>query len=73
MIYSSKFYSKLLKKFYSIGPRDQIFLKSYGLLSFAIIMGKNTNKSINKNLSGKLNQKLLHHAKQSPTDTLKNA
>ena len=36
-------------------------------------MGKNTNKSINKNLNGKFSQKLLHHAKQSPTDTLKNA
>ena len=34
-------------------------------------MGKNIVKNISKNLSGKYNQKLLDHAKQSATDTFK--
>ena len=45
---------------YSVQPRDQIFVKGYGFLSFAKNMGKN----ISKNLSGKYSQKLLDHAKK---------
>ena len=52
---------------YSVQPRDQIFLKGYGFLSFAI----NVRKIISRNLSSKQSQKL--HAKQSATDALKTA
>ena len=48
---------------YSVQPRDQMFVKSYGVLSFA--------KSISKNLSDKYSQKRLDYAKQSTTDALK--
>ena len=48
---------------HSFQPRDQIFLKVYGFLSFA--------KDINKNLSVKYSQNLLDHAKESATDTVK--
>ena len=51
---------------YSIQPRDPIFVKGYGFLSFTKNMGKN----ISKNLSGKYSKKLLDHAKQSATDAL---
>ena len=34
---------------YSVQPRDQIFVKGYGFLSFA----KNIDKNISKNLSSK--------------------
>ena len=63
---------------YSVQPRDQIFEKSYGRLSFSITVGKNIVKNICKNLSGEhspgmlaMHQKLLDHAKQSATDMLK--
>ena len=36
-------------------------------------MTKNIGKSISKNSSGNYSQKFLDHAKQSPTDALKNA
>ena len=58
---------------YSVQPRDQIFVKGYGFLSFARNIGKNIGKSISKNLSSKYSQKLLDHAKQSPTDAFKTA
>ena len=58
---------------YSVQSRDQIFVKGYGFLSFAKNVGKNTGKNISKNLSSKYSQKLLDHAKQSTTDTLKTA
>ena len=51
---------------YSVQPRDRIFVKDNGFLSFA----KNTGKNISKNLSGKYGQKLLDHAKQSATDSI---
>ena len=63
---------------YSAEPRDRIFVKGYGFLSFAKNMGKNVSKNISKNLSGKyspgmlaMRQRLLDHAKQSATDALK--
>ena len=46
---------------YSIQPRDRIFVKDYGFLSFV------------RNLSSKYTQKLLDHAKRSATDALKTA
>ena len=56
---------------YSVQPRDQIFVKGYGYLCFAKNMSKNIGKYISKNLSSKYGQKLLYHAKQSATDTIK--
>ena len=55
---------------YSIQPRDQIFVKGYGFLSFAKNMGKNVGKHISNNLSSKYSQKVLDRAKQSATDAL---
>ena len=56
---------------YSVQPRDRIFVKGYGFLSFAKRMGKNIGKNISKNLSGKYSQTLLDHGKKSATDALK--
>ena len=56
---------------YSFQPRDRIFVKGYGFLSFAENMCKNIVKNIIKNLSGKYSQKFLDHTKQSATDALK--
>ena len=50
---------------YSIGPRDRIYVKEYGFLSFA--------KSMGKNLSSKYGKKLLDNAKISTTDAIKTA
>ena len=41
---------------YSLQPRDQIFVKGYGFLSFAKKVGKNIGKNISKNLIGKYSQ-----------------
>ena len=38
---------------YSVQPRDRIFVKGYGLFSFAKNMGKNFSKNIGKSLSGR--------------------
>ena len=56
---------------YSIQPRDGIFVKGYGFLSFAKNMVKNISKNISKTLSGKYSQKLFDRAKKSATDVLK--
>ena len=58
---------------YSVQPRDRIFVKGYGFLSFAKNMGKNIGKNISKKLSSKYCQKLLDHAKKSATDAVKTA
>ena len=50
---------------YSIEPRDRIYVKGYGFLSFA--------KNIGKNLSNKHSQKLIDTAKKSTTDAIKTA
>ena len=50
---------------YSIEPRDRIYVKGYGFLSFA--------KNIGKSLSNKCGQKLLDSAKKSTTDVIKTA
>ena len=44
---------------YPVQPRDQLFVKGYGFLTFAKNMGKSIGKSISKDLSGKYSQKLL--------------
>ena len=46
---------------YSIEPRDRIYVKGYGFMSFA------------KNLSNKYSQKIIDTAKKSATDTIKTA
>ena len=50
---------------YSIEPRDRIYVKGYGFLSFAKIMGKHLNN--------KYGQKPLDSAKKSKTDAIKTA
>ena len=50
---------------YSTEPRDRIYVKEYGFLSFA--------KNIGKSLSFKYGQKLLGGAKISTTDAIKTA
>ena len=52
---------------YSVQPGDRIFVKGYGFLSFAKNMGKDTRK----NLTSKYSSKILSHAKQCATDSLK--
>ena len=54
---------------YSVQPRDGIFAKGYGFLTFA----KNIGKNISQNVIYRYNQKRLYHAKQSATDVLKAA
>ena len=61
----------LARQHYSVQPRDKIFIKGYGFLSFAKNMGANIGKNINKILSGKHSQKFLDHTTQSATDALK--
>ena len=34
--------------YYSVQPRDRLFIKGYGFLSFAKNMGKNIGKNISK-------------------------
>ena len=50
---------------YSIEPRDRIYVKEYGFLSFA--------KNMDKNLSNKYSQKLLDSNIKSTTDAIKTA
>ena len=56
---------KNIKMRYSTEPRDWIYVKGYGFLSFA--------KNISKNLSNKYCEKLLYSAKKSTTDAIKTA
>ena len=50
---------------YSIEPRNRIYVKGYGLFSFA--------KNMGKILSNKYDQKLLDSAKKPTTDAIKTA
>ena len=50
---------------YSFEPRDRIYVKGYGFLSFA--------KNMGKKLSNKYGQKLFDSAKKSTTDAIKTA
>ena len=56
---------KIIKMRYSIEPRDRIYVKGYGFLSFA--------KNMGKSLSNKYGQKLLDSTKKSTTDAIKTA
>ena len=56
---------------YSVQPRERIFVKGYGFLSFAKNMGKNIGKNRGKNLSGKYSQTHFDHAKKSAADAIK--
>ena len=57
----------------SVQPRDRIFVKGYGFLSFAKNMAKNIGKNISNYLSDKYSQTLLDHAKQSVTNASETA
>ena len=48
---------------YSIEPRDRIYVKGYGFMSFA--------KNIGKNLSNKYSQKIIDTTKKSAMDAIK--
>ena len=54
-----------IKMRYSIEPRDRIYVKGYGFLSFA--------KNMGKSLSNKYGQTFLDSAKKSTTDAIKTA
>ena len=54
-----------IKVRYSIEPRDRIYVKKYGFLSFT--------KNMGKSLSNKYGQKRLDSAKKSTTDVIKTA
>ena len=56
---------KIIKMRYSIEPRDRIYVKGYGFLSFA--------KNMGKSLSNKYGQKPFDSAKKSTTDAIKTA
>ena len=56
---------------YSVRPKNHIFVKGYGFLSFAKIMCKKISWNVSEGWSSKYNQKLLDHAKQSVTDAFK--
>ena len=55
---------------YSVEPRDRIYVKGYGFLSFAKNMGKNLR---NGQYGQKYGQKLPDSAKKSTTDATKTA
>ena len=48
---------------YSIEPRDRMYVKRYGFMSFA--------KNMGKNLSNKYSQKIIDTAKKSATEAIK--
>ena len=58
-------------KFCSVQPRDRLFAKGYGFLTFAKNMGEDFGKNISENVSGKYSETCIDHAKQSATDALK--
>ena len=57
---------------YSIEPRNRIYVKGYGFLSFAKNMGTHATK-VTKNLSNKYDQKCLDSVEKSTTDAIKTA
>ena len=52
---------KIIKMTYSIEPRNRIYVKGYGFLSFAKNLGTHATRTA-KNLSNKYGQKLLDSA-----------
>ena len=63
---------KIIKMWYLIEPRDKIYVKGYGFLSFAKNMGIYATK-VAKNVSIEYGQKLIDSAKKSTTDAIKTA
>ena len=63
---------KIGKLRYSIDPRDRIFVKGYGFLSFAKNMSTHATK-VAKNLSNKYGQKLFDSAKKFTAVAIKTA
>ena len=61
-----------IKTKYSIEPRDRIYVKGCGFLSFSKNTGRHANKFA-KSLSNKHRQKLIDSAKKSTTDAIKTA
>ena len=55
---------------YSIEPRDRIYVKGCGFLSFVKNIGAHANK-VAKNMSNKYSQKLLDSAKKPTTGAIK--
>ena len=53
----------IMKMRYSLEPRERIYVKGYGFMSFA--------KNRGKNLSNKYSQKIIDTAKKSETDAIK--
>ena len=53
----------IIKMTYSIEPRDRMYVKGYGFLSFA--------KNMGKTLSNKYGQKIFDTAKKSTTNAIK--
>ena len=56
---------------YLVQPRDRIFVKGYGFLSFSRNMDKNVSKNTSKNLISRYSQKILDHAKRYAVDALR--
>ena len=52
---------KIIKMTYSIEPRNRIYVKGYGFLSFAKNLGTHATR-VAKNLSNKYGQKLFDSA-----------
>ena len=52
-----------MKMRYSVEPRDRVYVKGHGFLSFA--------KNLGKSLSNKYSQELLDSAKKSTIDAIK--
>ena len=57
---------------YSIKPKDRIFVKGYGFVSFVKNMGTHATK-VAKNLSNKYSQKLIDSTNKSTTYAIKSA
>ena len=53
----------IIKMRYSIEPRDEIYVKGYGFLTFARNIGTHATKAA-KNMSNKYSQILLNNAKK---------
>ena len=57
---------------YSTEPRDKIYVKGYGFLSFTKNIGTHATK-VGKNMSNKYSKKLLDSAKKSARDAIETA
>ena len=62
----------IIKMRYSIEPRDEIYVKGYGFLTFARNIGTHATRAA-KNMSNKYSQILLNNAKKYTADAIKSA